>query len=318
MNQIKKFSICIFFIFILSFEVSVGQQVPLNPISYRIFSPFVFNPAIAGSKDFFSVDLIGYWQGKSESQILSGNTRLKKTVPGYFSSPDAFQFTNIGVGGYLFNEKNGSNRNLGIGASSSYHFTLDKQSLSFLSVGASVKGVYNIYSGDPDLAKPSKNTFYPNLDLGVYYYSPALFAGLSTTNFLGNPGDPDTLGIYGVPVSRQYFFLAGYKIILSRSLNIVLEPSIIINTDDSFSEKITDILEPQLKLYLENFCVGTYFNDYSKISFFLQYRYPGFYIGTFFQIPRDSPYYKKELTAELAVGINLSGVRSGSGGHYHW
>ena len=79
-------------------ELSTGQPTPQYPVSYRIFSPFIFNPAIAGSKDFFSIDLLAGKYDKSNSQILSGSTRLSKTLPGYFSSPDSPVFTNIGVG----------------------------------------------------------------------------------------------------------------------------------------------------------------------------------------------------------------------------
>lgn len=316
MSAIKKVLLIFFLAF--SFNVSDGQQIPLNPISYRIFSPFVFNPAITGSKDFFSVDLIAGEMGKNKSQIISWNTRLSKTSQKYFSSPGATEFTKIGVGGFLFNNMNGLSRNLGAGASGSFHLQLDKQALSFLSFGTTVKGIYNIYSGNPDLSDSAKNTFFPNLDAGIYYYNPFFYAGLSTTNLLGNREDSDSLGISTIPVSRQFFFQFGYRFVLSRSLNILLEPSVIINTDDSFSQKIREMIEPALKLYAGDFCLGTYFNDFNKISFFFQYKYPRFYLGTYFELPNDSPFYKKSLTAELALGINFSGIKSGYYRFNHW
>lgn len=316
MSAIKKVLLILFPVF--SFSVSDGQQTPFNPISYRVFTPFIFNPAIAGSKDFFSIDLIAGSMGKNKSQIISGNTRLSKKGQNYFSSPGATEFTNIGIGGFLFNDMNGLSRNIGAGASGSYHLQLNKQALSFISFGAAAKAVYNIYSGNPDLSDSSKNIFFPNFDAGIYYYSPSFYAGFSTTNLLGNPEDLDSLSNSTIPVSRQFFFQLGYRFVLNRSLNILLEPSVIINTDDSFSQKITDMIQPSLKLYAGDFCVGTYFNDFSKMSFFLQFKYPGFYIGTYFALPNNSPFFKKPLTAELAIGINFSQIKSGLPGFNHW
>jgi type IX secretion system PorP/SprF family membrane protein len=307
-----------FMIFTFSFTLSGGQQTPQTPVSYRIFSPFIFNPAIAGSKDFFTADFLTSNFGKSNSQIICGNTRLAKPNPGYFSSPGSPEYTNIGLGGSVFNELNGLSRNVGISGTGSYHIKLDKESLSFLSFGVTAKAVFNRYSGDPDLGKPAKSTFFPNFDVGIYYYGANLFAGISATNLLGNPEDPDSLGAYSIPVSRQFFFHAGYKLVLIRSLNFVLEPSLIINSDDSFSGKLTDMLKPALKLYAGNFCAGTYFNDFNNTSVFFQYMYPKFYLGTYFELSNNSPFYKKPLRAEFALGINISAIKSGVSRQNHW
>jgi type IX secretion system PorP/SprF family membrane protein len=314
----RRISTVVSLFLILYWNISIGQEVPLNPISYRVFNPFIFNPAISGSKDFSSIDLIAAVQGSSKSQLLSGNWRIAKKVPGYFLSPDIKEFTNVGIGGYIFNDKSDSSKNTGIGATFSYHIPLDKKHLSFLSFGTSVKWVkFNrdeVHSTDPAKSKPAKNVSYPNMDLGIYYYSPALYAGISFTNLFGNPESPNTLGEYEIPVSRQFFFQTGYKILLSRSLNIVLEPSIIINADGSSSQESKNMLEPMLKFYFESFCFGSYFNDFDKMSFFLQYKYPRFYFGTFFQLPKDTPYYKQSMVAEITLGLNFTRLS----GKSHW
>jgi type IX secretion system PorP/SprF family membrane protein len=301
-------------------EMSVGQQIPFNPVSYRIYSPFIINPAIAGSKDYFSLDVLAGFKGQSHSQILSGNTRITKKVLGYLPSGRTYSYTNIGTGfsGYNDYETSDSTHNAGISAAVAYHIPLSKKALSFLSVGVSVKGMYHFYEGNSDLSKPFKEFFFPNVDLGLYFYNPKAYAGLSVTNLLDPPKDTSTLTNYRVPVSRQYNFIAGYKIVLSRSLNLVLEPSILIHTDDSLSFDIKQSIEPALKLYAGNFCLGTYFNDYSKISFFFQYRYPTFYVGTYFALPKNSPFFKKSLTSEIAFGINFSHNKSGYTKNGHW
>jgi type IX secretion system PorP/SprF family membrane protein len=305
--------------FLYSFYLSNGQQTPLNPISYWIFTPYIYNPAIIGSKDFLSVDINAAFQGKSNTQIISGNTRFSKTKLGYLLSPDIKEFNNIGIGGSVFNDVNGLSQNIGASVAGSYQIPLNTRKLSFLSFGASVKGVYNILdTGSVEPRSPSKKTIYPNLDLGIYYFGTNFFSGLSATNLLGNPENPDSLGRFAIPVIRQYFFTAGYKILLSRSLNIVLEPSVLINAYDSTIKKIPDNINPILKLYVENFCFGTYFLSNGKTSFYFKYIYPRFYIGAFFELPKKLPYFKRTPIVEFTMGINFQIDKSRFSRHSHW
>jgi type IX secretion system PorP/SprF family membrane protein len=309
---LKKTALLLVFVF-SCFYPSFGQQMPLNPISYRVFSPFLINPGIVGSKDFYSMDMIAGFRGKSYSQILSGNSRIARRVPEYVPSGRTYSFTNIGIGGSAFNDFSSvdSTHNAGMNAAVAYHIPLNKKRLSFLSIGASIKGLYHFREGNADFGTHGKEFYYPNIDFGVYLYGPSAYAGLSATNFLDPPADADTLSNYRIPVSRQYNFIAGYKFVLSRSLNIVLEPSVLVFMDDTSSFDIKENIEPMLKLYAGNFCLGTYFSDYSNFSFFFQYRYPKFYVGTFIAIPKNTAYFKKSLTAEVAFGINLSKNKSG-------
>jgi type IX secretion system PorP/SprF family membrane protein len=318
MKSIKNVLIFALLLNAISIDTGYGQQVPDHPVSYRIYNPFIFNPAIAGSKDFTSADLILSNFGNSNSQIASGNLRISKSKKEYISSLSTPEFTKIGVGGYFFNELNDSSRNIGFGASGSYHLQLDKNALSFLSFGLSVKAVSNDYKGNTDLNKPAEKTFFPNIDAGVYYYTAGFYAGISATNILGNPDKPDSLGYYTIPCTRQFFLHGGYKFVISKSLNILLEPFLIVNSDDSFSGKISDMLKPGLKVYAGNFCAGTFFNDFDKISFLLQYKYSKLYIGTYFEITYNEPFYKQPILAEVAIGVNLSAIKSGFPRRNHW
>ncbi len=311
----KVLIVCTFFI---SWGSAIGQQTPFNPVISRAFTPIIFNPAMTGSKDFATLDLAAVLQGDNMSQVISGNSRIAKKTPRYFNSPSSKDFTNFGVGGTFFHDIIGASNSIGISAAASYQIPLAKNNLSFLSFGAAVKGIYNRMDSIPDLAAPEKISIFPNLDAGIYYYNPTFYVGLSSVNILGNPLDSADMSIYGMPVSRQYFFHAGYKLVISKSYNIVLEPSLTINLDDSLSFEPTEILEPSVKLYLDNFCLGTYIHDFDKLSFFFQYKFPGFYLGTLIDFPRGTPFYKKELTIELGLGINLSRLRSSYFQAWHW
>jgi type IX secretion system PorP/SprF family membrane protein len=291
--------------------LSYAQQTPFNPLSYWVFTPYIYNPAMVGSKDYMTLDFNAAFQSKSYSQFLGGNARLSRTKPEYFSSPQLKEFNGVGVGGSLFNDYNGSSHNIGISAAGSYQIPTGAKDLSFFSFGVSVKGVYNISdSSATEAGSASKSTFYPNLDAGMYYYGTNLFAGFSSTNVLGNPESSDSLGNYRIRVARQFFFAIGYKFVLSKTQNIVLEPSVLVDVNDSTIEKIGDNINPILKLYIDNFCLGSYFLSDGNTSFFFQYRYPKFYIGAFYELPRKTAYYKKPPIVELTLGFNFRNDKS--------
>jgi type IX secretion system PorP/SprF family membrane protein len=306
-------------LFMFSFCVTNAQQTPLNPVSYWVFTPYIYNPAIAGSKDYFSLGLNASFQGKSNTQLLSGNTRISKTKSGYFSSPDIIEFKNIGVGGAIYRDINGMSKNMGISATGSYQIPLSTRQLSFLSFGISVKGVYNVLDNDSvGPAHSFKKTFFPDFDLGIYYYSTGFFTGISATNILGNPWKSDSLDIFKIPVSREYYFTAGFKLLLSKSMNIVLEPSVLVVASDSSFKKITDNINPILKLYLEDFCFGASLHKTDKISLFAQYRYPKFYVGAYYELAKRTPYFKKTPIVEFTLGLNIQPDKSRFSNHSHW
>ena len=310
--------ILLVFIFIFSFCVTMGQQTPLNPVSYWVFVPYIYNPAIVGSKDFLSAGINAAFQGESNSQLISGNTRISKTNSGYFSSPDITEFKNVGIGGSVYKDIAGFSRNIGISFSGSYQIPLNTRNLSFISFGASVKGGYHTINNDSGQENSLKRTYYPNFDLGIYYYGTNFYAGVSSVNIMGSPWGPDTLGLYEVPVSRQYFAAAGYKFLLSKSLNIVLEPSFLISATDSTFKRIKDNLNPIIRLYLGDFCLGTSFRTGGKISFFSQFRYPRFYVGAYYELAKKTPYFKQTPIVEFTIGINILSDKSRFSNHSHW
>ena len=305
-------------LFILSGFKTQAQQTPITPISNRVFTPIMINPAIGGSKDFMAIDLAATIQGEDYSQLLSTNTRVAKKGPRYFGAPVGKSFTNIGIGGALFNDHFGQSRNLGVSLATSYHLPLNEKKISFISGGIALKGIYNIMDSIPESGLPHKESIIPNIDAGVYFYSKNLYAGLSGTNLLGNTLDSAIMATYNIPISRQYFFLAGYKIVLSRSLNIILEPSLIINLDDSLHFNMKESYNPMFKLYMDAFCIGTYLHDYNNMTFFFQYKFPRLYIGTLVDFPMNVPFYKRDLIVEVAAGLNFGGVLKASGGRYKW
>ena len=81
-------------VFVSSLGISKGQQSPLSPLSYWVFTPYIYNPAMVGSKDFLSIGATAAFQDKSNAQLISFNTRLTKNNPRYFLSPETKEFRN--------------------------------------------------------------------------------------------------------------------------------------------------------------------------------------------------------------------------------
>jgi type IX secretion system PorP/SprF family membrane protein len=291
-------------------ETSQAQQTPFNPLSYWVFTPYVYNPAMVGSKDFLTLDCNAAWQGKYNADLLSFNTRMSKTKPGYFSSPKLKEFNAIGFGGSLFTDQTQNSTNYGVSAAASYQIPLNTKELSFLSVGAAVKGIYNILdTSATDITSSEKKSIYPDFDAGIYYYGTNLFTGISAVNILGAPGNSDPVERYRIPVVREYFFTLGYKFILNKTYNVVLEPSALVHATDStfdkISDKIKDNINPILKLYIDKICIGSYFMTDKKYSFFFEYKSPRLHIGACYELPKKTAYYKKAPIVELTFGLNF-------------
>jgi len=93
---------------------------------------------------------------------------------------------------------------------------------------------------------------------------------------------------------------------------------LIVNLDDSLDFSDKNSYNPMLKLYMDAFCIGSYLHSYDNLTFFFQYKFPSFYIGTLVDFPRNVPFYKKDLTVEIAAGFNFGGTGSSPRNRYQW
>jgi len=101
---------------------------------------------------------------------------------------------------------------------------------------------------------------------------------------------------------------------------MVLEPSILVAATDSTFDDISHNISPILKLYIGNFCLGTSFSTGStdKISFFGQFRYPGFYVGAYYELASKTAYYSDKPLVEFTLGLNLHYNKPNLTKRSHW
>ncbi len=286
------------------------QHVPSSPLSIPVYHPQVLNPAYSGSKDFTNITLTSKVLKSAENQLLHVNHRLV--------TPNGF-FSNVGIGGYAFREQLTSSWNGGIAVAGSYHLALDDEQIHILSGGAALKGILHApRRGNETVDDSATSMFNPNLDVGVFYYGPTAFAGLSLTSAFGTRLDDDLTTGSEAYIPRMYHLYGGYKFLLSRSNAIVLEPSLLISVTDSSLGKAHRHLTPYLKLYLQNFYIGTYMKTVDIFALFFQYQFPRFHTGIFLEFPRVGFLNDENIIFELSLGVNLGKNNPKFTEHRHW
>jgi type IX secretion system PorP/SprF family membrane protein len=312
MITIKKIGLLLTGCFL--FAILPAQQIPSKPSSYPVFTPLILNPGIAGSKDFSRVELVSRVNGSQGAQMLTYHTRLQNS-----GTTGTASFSNFGVGGYLFHDRLSRSRNLGAGVSGAYHIPLGKAKVSGLSIGLSLHALYNMGTENQETNLPNTNTLDPNADLGIYYYGPRGFIGLSSVNLLSLAADSVPVISNELSFPNENLLYGGFRMVLSREREIVLEPSVIVQLHDSVFSDIEANVTPILKLYVQNACFGTYFRSFDELAFFLQYQFPRFYAGVNAAFPRNQMLISNDqLTIEVAFGLNLGTTNRSTTLPYRW
>lgn len=273
-----------------------GQSVPSKLLSTPIYHPMVLNPGYVGSKDFINISLTSRASKSYDSQILNFHNRL--------AGADG-KYSHMGFGVYAFQEQFDANWNSGIAFSGAYHHPLDKQNIHNLSAGATFKGIFAVPKNTGESVSDSLSAkFRPNMDIGVYYYGPHAFAGISATTLFDTNTDGDSSLNYTI-FDRQYHTFVGYKFLVSKELGIVIEPSVLLTLDDKTISDPLGELVPYLKVYLKNFYLGTYLKDLDIFALFFQYQFPKFYTGVFLEFPRVGYLNDENIIFEVSIGLNL-------------
>jgi hypothetical protein len=106
-------------------------------------------------------------------------------------------------------------------------------------------------------------------------------------------------------IPREYHLYGGYKFLLSRENSVVLEPSLLVSLNDTTFSELHKHLVPYLKLYLQNFYIGTYMKSLDTFALFFQYQFPRFYTGIFLEFPRVGFLNEDNIIFEISLGVNL-------------
>lgn len=238
------FGMKIFVMLIVLVIVSVSaysQQLPLY--SQYMMNSFLLNPAVAGNDGLTSFNFTAreQWLGFENSPrtvAISGQTRLLRNSPisrgrSVRNRPTHMSRSgNVGLGGYIYNDRNGIIDRTGLQGTYTYHIWMDRNQLSF---GISLTAfqmklddrnavLYNI--DDPLLNNSRKALFVPDVNLGVYFSNPSYYVGASTAQLLQSALKFGNDGYREFRMLRHYYFMAGYGFFLDNGITI--EPSLML------------------------------------------------------------------------------------------
>lgn len=212
----------IILLFILFCNIAAyAQQDPL--FTQYMFNKLLVNPAYAGSKEVFTVDLLNRTQwvnidGAPETFTISAHTALKNK--------------NVGLGMYLFRDVLGPTNNQGIMGTYAYRIYMGRSSLAFgLQLGLKYFDINwsAIHVKDPDYLFDPQDVrrVTPDANLGIYFQSTRMFLGLSSKQLLHNEygyASKDGKSSFS-KLTQHFYMMGGFAVPLDDK--IIFRPSIL-------------------------------------------------------------------------------------------
>jgi type IX secretion system PorP/SprF family membrane protein len=232
-------------VMILSLQ-AFSQQVPLY--SQYMLNGFLLNPAIAGAEGYTAVNLTAreQWIGFQDAPgtyALSFQTRvLKKSYISKSSSVKKRQrygsrSGRVGVGGYVFNDRNGAVERTGIKVSYAYHMRFHNSQLSMGLAASAYQFRLNdekiiLENPDDDFWNNAHGTtFIPDADVGIYYDARNWYVGFSADQLFESVIKLGNTGYDQYKMERNYYLLGGYDYEVND--RIIITPSTLVKFSES-------------------------------------------------------------------------------------
>jgi len=254
MCDMKKLTILLATILMILPFTMKAQQVPLY--SQYMMNRYLINPAFAGAQGYTSYNLtarqqwLGFGDAKTPStQALAAQTRVLQTS--FLSKSRLIRNSRrrrpsgrVGLGGYVFNDRNGVINRTGLQGTYAYHIPMGDGQLSFGASGT----IYQFKIDDSELILPDddlgipdpliegrRNTmFIPDASAGLYYMYRNFYVGLSGTNLFQSVlkfGSDESYSNY--KLMRHYYFMGGYRYPIDDEFSV--EPSLLMRSDENFN-----------------------------------------------------------------------------------
>lgn len=271
----------LFFALLVLCNLSVfAQQDPV--FSHYMFNKLLVNPAYAGSRGIFTVDLLDRYQ-------WVGIEGAPKTIT--LSAHAALRDNKVGLGGYVFRDVVGPTINQGFMATYAYRIRTEKGWFS-MGINAGVK--YFNFDWDMINTKYPDYVFYPqdvqkitpDFDLGFYYQTNRFFAGISSKHLLENEygwGEVDGKSSYSI-LARHFYAMSGFAFPINDKM--VFRPSVMakyvqnapVQFDVNASMLFNDVFWVGISYRTENAVV--FLTEFSITNYFrLGYSYDLYYSG---------------------------------------
>jgi type IX secretion system PorP/SprF family membrane protein len=307
----------ILFLFLIGNWVS-GQQLPLY--SQYLLNRFLINPAVAGSDGYTSFNLTAreQWVGYSgaprtfsfsmQARMLKKSLTMKQTHrnrPVYRPKTDG----RVGLGGYIFSDKNGLVQRTGFQLSYSYHMWL--QNSTQLSMGLALTGYhFKINEKEINFEDPNepwlnndlrRGIFVPDITFGIYLLNANYNLGFSIDQLSEAAAKIGGDAYKSFQMKRHYYLFGSYD--FSSGSHNIIQPSFIL--------MMSEQLKPQADIgvtyiFNQDFWAGLAYRTSGALIANIGLKYQNMYFGyaldfTLQEIQRIT-YGTHEITIALKFG----------------
>jgi type IX secretion system PorP/SprF family membrane protein len=308
---------------------SRAQQIPLY--SQYIMNGYLLNPAITGHDGYTTFNLTArqQWLGFKDapaSRSVSGETRLLrkshviKTRSVNNRSLKPSTKGRVGLGGFIYDDRNGAIERTGLQASYAYHIFIKETQMSF---GLSA-GIFQFKIDENDLTfadefdgSPTEDpialgyqkvTYVPDANLGFYVSDPRFYGGISVNQLFQSYLRIGNRQFEEFRMIRHYYLLGGYRFELSSKY--ILEPNFLFKA----TEKKAFQLDAGAKIvYNNDFWGGLVFRTNGTLIVLAGVKVKQLHIGYAFDYMftaiQKHTYGSHEIVLALKLGDNARRYR---------
>ncbi|MEA1886325.1 MAG: type IX secretion system membrane protein PorP/SprF [Bacteroidota bacterium] len=307
-----------------------AQQVPMY--SQYVMNGFLINPSYAGNDGYTSLNLTAreQWIGLPSSPstyAVSFQTRLLKNS--YIQRSTSVRKkevrptrkSRVGLGGYIFNDRNGIIRRTGFEAAYAYHIELGRYG-SELSFGLAstvyqfaidLDGAIVADIDDEFLNNYDRVVFIPDFNFGVSYTTEKYYLGFSATQLFRGSLTLDNTAKNPRTELGHYFFTGGMKIPLSGN-DWILEPSALIKSSDMVLKAAQMDITTRV-YYKEDYWAGISYRTQDALIMLLGFTYDKFFFAYAFDFALTDIRKHSYGSHELSFAVKFGGE---SARRYRW
>lgn len=311
---------------LLSRSALLAQQVPMY--SQYVMNGFLINPSIAGRDGYTTVNVTvrEQWVGLGNSPATyaaSFQTRLLKNS--YISRSTSVRRKtirptkggNVGLGGYVFNDRNGIMSRTGILGAYAYHLQLGQTGgyPNFLSFGLAatlyqyaidLNGNLLLHDVDDEFLNNYDRVVYiPDFNFGTTYTTNIFYVGFAMSSLsrgsilFGNLGDNERSEL------GHYFLTGGAKIRFPGNSDWEIQPSALIKSSDMLFKSVQMDLTTRV-FYKNDYWAGLSYRTGDAMILLFGLKYDKFYFAYAFDFAltevRKHTFGSHELTLAVKFG----------------
>ena len=303
-----------------------AQQVPMY--SQYVMNGFLINPSMAGLDGYtaFNLTIREQWVGFSDAPAtyaasfqtrLLKNSYISKSTSVRKKMPKPTKGGNVGVGGYVFNDRNGIMRRTGILAAYAYHIQVGQNGTlpSYLSLGLAgtfyqyaidLNGNLMLTDLDDDFLNSYDRVIYiPDFNFGATYSNDKFYVGFTMSSLsrgsilLSNTGDNRRSEM------GHYYLTGGIKFKFPGAPDLELRPSAMIKSSDMLFKTVQMDLTARI-YYKEDYWLGLSYRTNDAIIALLGLKYDRFHFAYAFDFAltdiRKQSFGSHEITLAVKFG----------------